>query len=245
MIDLSSWSAALGTLLSLLLITLMMVGIRLIFMQTLQKRRERENRQINERLRTLIAAYKTLGGSFTGSLQVHPTHLRDLRPTVAPTLGEEQDASPARGDDDDDEEDGADSPRGSTERQRRMRDAVEAALSDVILLGTPDQVALAAAAARDMVAGRSIHTAQLVVSLRQFIRSALDLEPIAQDVAIPHQGPVRPGSSAGGSRRAGAAAEGGGAGARRAGGAAGAATGGGMGGLMVGSGLHKAPDDAP
>ncbi|MFB5206124.1 hypothetical protein ABGA94_09400, partial [Stenotrophomonas sp. 3diitr2024] len=29
-------------------------------MQTLQQRRERENRQINERLRTLMAAYKTL-----------------------------------------------------------------------------------------------------------------------------------------------------------------------------------------
>jgi hypothetical protein len=29
-----------------------------------QQRRQRENRQINERLRTLIAAYKTLGGSF-------------------------------------------------------------------------------------------------------------------------------------------------------------------------------------
>ena len=34
----------------------------------------------NERLRTLIAAYKTLGGSFTGDLAVDPTHLRDLQP---------------------------------------------------------------------------------------------------------------------------------------------------------------------
>jgi len=42
-----------------------------------QQRRERENRQINERLRTLIAAYKTLGGSFTGDLSVDPAHLRD------------------------------------------------------------------------------------------------------------------------------------------------------------------------
>ena len=59
--DFSSWSAALSTLFGLLLGTLVMVGIRLVFMQTLQRRRERENRQINERLKTLIAAYKTLG----------------------------------------------------------------------------------------------------------------------------------------------------------------------------------------
>jgi hypothetical protein len=48
-------------------------------MQTIQQRRERMNRQINERLRTLIAAYRTLGGSFTGELTVDPTHLRELR----------------------------------------------------------------------------------------------------------------------------------------------------------------------
>ena len=78
-LDFSSWQALLSTLLGLAVITLIGVGIRLIAMQTLQQRRERENRQINERLRTLIAAYKTLGGSFTGDLAVDPTHLRDLR----------------------------------------------------------------------------------------------------------------------------------------------------------------------
>jgi type II secretory pathway pseudopilin PulG len=72
MIDFSSWSSILTTVASLLLITLLMVGIRLVFMQTIQKRRERENRQINERLKTLMAAYKTLGGSFTGQLAVSP-----------------------------------------------------------------------------------------------------------------------------------------------------------------------------
>ena len=41
---------------------------------TIQQRRERLNRQINERLRTLIAAYKTLGGSFTGNLMADPRH---------------------------------------------------------------------------------------------------------------------------------------------------------------------------
>jgi hypothetical protein len=78
-IDLSSWPAILSTVLGLGVVTLVMVGIRLMFMQTIQQRRERENRQINERLRTLIAAYKTLGGSFTGNLEVDPAHLRDQR----------------------------------------------------------------------------------------------------------------------------------------------------------------------
>lgn len=63
----------------LLVATLVMVGSRLVFMQTIQKRRERGNRLINERLKTLIAAHKTLGGSFTRQLQVHPAHKRDPR----------------------------------------------------------------------------------------------------------------------------------------------------------------------
>ena len=71
-LDFTSWQALLSTLLGLSVITLIGVGIRLLAMQTIQQRRERENRQINERLRTLIAAYKTLGGSFTGDLAVDP-----------------------------------------------------------------------------------------------------------------------------------------------------------------------------
>src|ERR1700748_3026864 len=78
-LDFSSWQALLSTLVGLAVINLVGVGIRLIVMQTVQQRRERENRQINERLRTLIAAYKTLGGSFTGTLTVDPIHLKDLR----------------------------------------------------------------------------------------------------------------------------------------------------------------------
>jgi len=58
-LDFTSWPALLSTLLGLSVITLIGVGIRLLAMQTIQQRRERENRQINERLRTLIAAYKT------------------------------------------------------------------------------------------------------------------------------------------------------------------------------------------
>ena len=82
-LDFSSWTSLLSTVLGLLLVTCLMMGIRLLFMQTVQKRRERENRQINERLKSLIAAYKTLGGSFTGTLSVSPMHLRDLRQAEA------------------------------------------------------------------------------------------------------------------------------------------------------------------
>ncbi|MGB6119585.1 MAG: hypothetical protein WBF87_15325, partial [Mesorhizobium sp.] len=77
--DFSSWQAILTSVAGLLLVTLIGMGIRLLMMMTIQQRRERQNRQINERLRALISAYKTLGGSFTGNLAVNPTHLRDLR----------------------------------------------------------------------------------------------------------------------------------------------------------------------
>jgi hypothetical protein len=174
-LDFSSWQGLLSTVLGLALVTLIAVGLRLLVMQRLQRRRERENRQINERLRTLIAAYQTLGGSFTGDLSVDPTHLRDLR--------QRNDLS------------------ASSERARRIRDAVEAALSDVVLLGTEEQVRLAARAATELAAGRPVHTAQLVVSLRDFIRRVLDLDPVPADLAIPQQGPVRPGAVKSGSER--------------------------------------------
>jgi len=180
-----------------------MVGVRLLVMQTVQQRRERDNRQINERLKTLIAAYKALGGSFTGDLAVDPTHVRDLRLQVErePSIGVETDgqwpaaftdAVPAA----------AESP--GAERRRRVRDAVEAALSDVILLGTEEQVRLAAKAAADLAAGRPVETAEIVVSLRTFIRKVLELEPVPAAVTIPKQGPVRPAAT---SSRAGGKGE--------------------------------------
>jgi hypothetical protein len=204
-LDFSSWQSVLTTVAGLALFSLVLVGIRLLVMQTVQLRRERENRQINERLRTLIAAYRTLGGSFTGNLAVDPTHLRDLR------------------DDDDQDDDASRDPKRASERRRRVRDAVEAALSDIILLGTEEQVRLAVAAARDMTEGRTVETAALVVSLRTFIRDVLDLDPVPADVSVPRQGPTRPGSSAG---RSGGAERGRGAGG--GGGGAGAAAGGGV-----------------
>ncbi len=186
-IDFSSWHSLLLTLIGLAVITLIGVGVRLLMMMTIQQRRERTNRQINERLRTLIAAYRTLGGSFTGNLAVDPTHMRDLR-----RQGE------AGG-----ESDGADVFAGAadgSDRARRIRDAVEAALSDIILLGTEEQVELAIRAARELIAGNRVHTHGLVVSLRNFIRAALDLTPLPPNLEIPMQGPTRP-SRAGGSGR--------------------------------------------
>jgi hypothetical protein len=219
-LDFSSWQTLLSTLLGLAVITLIGVGIRLIVMQTVQQRRERENRQINERLRTLIAAYKTLGGSFTGDLAVDPMHLRDLRARGGHTE--------------------AITENTSSDRSRRIRDAVEAALSDIILLGTEEQVRLAAAAADELAAGRPVHTHQLVVSLRNFIRSVLDLDAVPGDVQIPRQGPARPGAARSGGgppERDGARKEGG----RSGGDAAGAGAGAGL-GMGLGIGMTDGED---
>jgi len=189
-LDFSSWNGALLTLLGLVVVSVVAVGIRLLLMQTIQRRRERENRQINERLRTLISAYKILGGSFTGELSVDPAHLRSLRQLNSnESQGTEQMEAST-------EMDSA-MEAATSERRRRIRDAVEAALSDVILLGTEEQVNLAAHAAREMVAGNKVHLSELIVSLRNFIRKALDLEPISSELRIPHQGPLRPSGSGG------------------------------------------------
>lgn len=218
-IDFSSWQNLVLALLGLALFTLIGVGTRLLMMMTIQQRRERMNRQINERLRTLIAAYKTLGGSFTGDLSVDPAHLRDKRQRAGDPG--EADAPPLE-------------LATGSERARRIRDAVEAALSDIILLGTEAHVRLAEQAARELVAGRPVHTHELVVSLRAFIREALGLDPIPADIAIPLQGPARP-SASGGRDKADRGKE---AGRDGAGG------GGGLGGGMGGMGGIAATDDA-
>ncbi|BDU21837.1 hypothetical protein [Dyella sp. GSA-30] len=214
-LDFSSWQALFSTLFGLALITLIMVGVRLVVMQTVQQRRERENRQINERLRTLIAAYKTLGGSFTGDLAVDPSHLRDLRRKAEIEAVHANEAMEAAALDD---------GRHNSDRARRIRDAVEAALSDIILLGTEEQVQLAAKAATELAAGRPAHTDRLVISLRDFIRQVLDLEPVPSHLSIPAQGPARPSASRGAGKGEGGGNQGGGKGM-----GGGAAGGGGMG----------------
>ncbi len=236
-LDFSSWQGLLSTLLGLAVITLIGVGIRLLAQHSIQQRRERENRQINERLRTLIAAYKTLGGSFTGNLAVDPTHLRDMRQRgdrvaeIAAGTAATAAAPDERSED----------ARSGSDRSRRIRDAVEAALSDIILLGTEEQVRLAANAASELAAGRPVHTHELVVSLRDFIRRVLDLEAVPANLPIPKQGPTRlpatRGKGEGGSQ--GADAKGGGS---RGMGGAGAGMGAGMG---MGLGGSLAHDDGP
>lgn len=223
-LDFSSWESVLATLIGVGLVTLIGIGIRLLVMMTIQQRQQRLNRQINERLKTLIAAYKVLGGSFTGTMTVDPAHKRDLKP-VDPAEGEPPHLL----------------SETAAERRRAIRDAVEAALSDILLLGTEDQVRLADRAARELAAGHEIRTDELVVSLRNYIRKALDLEPVPADLAIPPQGPTRPGAAGGGGRKGGGAAGGGGGGAGGGGG-----MGGGMGGGGMGmGGLGGAADDTP
>lgn len=223
-LDFSSWESVLATLIGVALVALIGIGIRLVAMMTIQQRQQRLNRQINERLKTLIAAYKVLGGSFTGTMTVDPAHKRDLKP-----------ADPA----------GGETPHllseTAAERRRAIRDAVEAALSDILLLGTEEQVRLADSAARELAAGHEIRTDELVVSLRNYIRKALDLEPVPADLAIPPQGPTRPGAAGGGGRKGGGAAGGGGGGA---GGGGGMGGGMGCGGMGMG-GLGSSPDDTP
>jgi hypothetical protein len=101
--------------------------------------------------------------------------LRDLRRLAAAEIG----PSPAE------------NQLNSSDRSRRIRDAVESALSDVILLGTEEQVRFAAHAAAELAAGRPVQTADLVVSLRNFIRQVLDLDVVPVNVIIPKQGPTR------------------------------------------------------
>jgi hypothetical protein len=79
----------------------------------------------------LIAAYKTLGGSFTGDLTVDPSHKRDLRRNEDPGPPPEPLATL----------DLSVEKVAKSERTRRIRDAVEAALSDIILLGTEARMA--------------------------------------------------------------------------------------------------------
>lgn len=223
MMDFSSWQGILTSLVALALFALIGVGIRLVMMMTFQQRRERANRQINERLKTLMAAYKVLGGSFTGDLSVDPRHMRQLRRAA---MSDEADgvALPDAG-----ETEGSD-------RARRIRDAVEAALSDIILLGTDEQVRLAQRAALDLVEGRPVHTHELVVSLRDFVRQALDLAPIPAGLEIPVQGPTRPASSGG---RGGGGERGG-----RGGGGGGGMGGGAGGGIGMGMGAGMAGGEA-
>ena len=190
-LDFSSWQSLLATLIGLALVTLIGVGIRLLMMVTIQQRRERVNRQINERLRTLIAAYKALGGSFTGNLTVDP-HASARPATSAARRRRRREVaaldSGGRG--------GAGVGPAAAHPRCGRGGAVghhPARHRGACAAGRPARRA-------NWWPGRPVHTHDLVVSLRNFIREALDLDPIPADLAIPMQGPTRP--SGGGGRAA-------------------------------------------
>lgn len=98
---------------------------------------------------TLIAAYRVLGGSFTGDLTLDPAHRRDLRRRELSSVADEPMAAldlRAEG-------------VARSDRTRHIRDAVEAAMSDIILLGTEEHVRLADKAFANWLRGtRSIRT---------------------------------------------------------------------------------------
>src|SRR6202012_4792386 len=100
----------------------------------------------------------------------------------------------------------------------------------------------AANAAHELATGKFVHTEELVVSLRAFIREALDLEPLPADLAIPQQGPARPTGSGGRDKADKSEGRQGGGGGGGAGGMGG--MGGGMGGgVSLGSESRHEDDE--
>ena len=60
-----------------LLITVLLLAMRIFVMQRIQSRRQRENRQETERLKSLVAAYRSLAGSFSPFLEEHRDQLEE------------------------------------------------------------------------------------------------------------------------------------------------------------------------
>lgn len=65
------------TLIASLLIAVVLLAIRVFVMQRVQQKRQRENRQETERLKSLVAAYRSLAGSFTPARQDHTPQLEE------------------------------------------------------------------------------------------------------------------------------------------------------------------------
>jgi uncharacterized membrane protein YgcG len=117
------------------------------------------------------------------------------------------------------------------------RSAMEAALSDILLFGSADQVAMAAVCAEAIIDGRAPPLEPLVTDLRRDLRMQLGLAPIDAALKLPVPGPVRTARS----NRKNGAAEG-----RES---AGARGGGGGGGLFIGgaasAGFHPTDEHRP
>lgn len=55
----------------------MLLAIRVVVMQRIQQRRQRENRQETERLKSLVAAYRSLAGSFSPASLEHGMQMEE------------------------------------------------------------------------------------------------------------------------------------------------------------------------
>lgn len=65
------------TLLASLAVAIVLLVIRVLVMQRVQQRRQRENRQETERLKSLVAAYRALAGSFSPATVEHTTQMEE------------------------------------------------------------------------------------------------------------------------------------------------------------------------
>jgi hypothetical protein len=66
------------TLIASLLVTIILLAIRIFVMQRVQTKRQRENRQETERLRSLVAAYRSLAGSFSPAADADRAQLEEV-----------------------------------------------------------------------------------------------------------------------------------------------------------------------
>ncbi|THF56245.1 preprotein translocase subunit YajC [Pseudothauera rhizosphaerae] len=65
------------TLIASLVLAVVLLTIRIVVMQRVQQRRQRENRQETERLKSLVAAYRSLAGSFTPAAAEHGAQIEE------------------------------------------------------------------------------------------------------------------------------------------------------------------------
>lgn len=65
------------TLIGSLLLAVVLLAVRVFVMLRVQQRRQRENRQEAERLRSLVAVYRSLAGSFTPGTDEHAIQLEE------------------------------------------------------------------------------------------------------------------------------------------------------------------------
>jgi uncharacterized membrane protein YgcG len=65
------------TLIASLLLAVVLLAIRIFVMQRVQQQRQRENRQETERLKSLVAAYRSLAGSFSPAMEEDRTQMEE------------------------------------------------------------------------------------------------------------------------------------------------------------------------